>query len=81
MNKIIGYFQFDEEEFSVGIVLKDFWDKNKGLDDQSSESKYIPEGFYELSEAIYEHEYSDTEEAKNILNKAGFIEKELFPKV
>ena len=22
---IVGYFQFDAEEFSVAIVLKDFW--------------------------------------------------------
>ena len=32
---IVGYFQFDAEEFSVAIVLKDFWDKNQTLEFQN----------------------------------------------
>lgn len=74
----IGYFQFDQEEFSVAVVLKDFWEENGYLDDSGSEEEHMPDGFFALTDAIYEHNYNSIEEAKKLLKIAGFEEKVLF---
>lgn len=79
MEKIIGFYQFDQDEFSVALVTKDFWDKNGYLCDSGSEEEFVPEGFFQLSEAIYEHEFDDADAARKVLNDAGWVEKELFP--
>ena len=77
-SKTIGYFQFDEDEFSVAVVTKTYWDENACLDDTGSESEHMPEKFFELGESVYEHEYDSVEEAKAALVSAGFEEKEMF---
>jgi hypothetical protein len=77
-DKIKGYFQFDDEQFSIAIVLKEFWNENKCLDDSGSEQAFLPKRFYQQTEAIYEHDFDNHEEAVKALNNAGFFEKELF---
>lgn len=74
----IGYFQFDPHEFSVAVVLKDFWEEHGYLDDSGSEEEYMPEGFFMLTDAMYEHRFPTTEDAKKVLKMAGFEEKVLF---
>lgn len=75
-SNVIGYYQKNESFFAV--VLKDFWEKNQGLDDQSSEEEFVPEGFYAVAEAVYEHTFDTDEEAEQVLNAAGFVAKNLF---
>ena len=80
---IVGYFQFDAEEFSVAIVLKDFWDKNQTLQDSYGKTyvvleQSLPKGFYELTDSIFEHDYPSPEEAKEKLIKSGFVKKKIF---
>jgi hypothetical protein len=71
--KVIGYYQFDEELFSVALVTKIFWEKNRCLDDSGSEEEYVPKRFYELSEGIYEHDFSSHKEAIEALENIGFV--------
>lgn len=80
----IGYFQFDAEGWSVAIVAKDFWEKHQHLADSNAfdpaVEAAIPDGFYELTDAIYETDF-DTDEAKAKLVSAGFEERVLFTNV
>lgn len=75
---IVGYYQFDDEEFSVAMVLKEFWEEHGCMGDSGDEEGFVPEGFFELASATYEHTYSGTQEAKDILNAAGWVEKRMF---
>lgn len=75
---IIGYYQFDKEEFSIAMVLKEFWEQRGCMSDSGEEEEFVPKGFYELASATYEHSYSSTQEAKDILNAAGWVEKHMF---
>lgn len=75
---IVGYYQFDNEEFSIAMVLKDFWEKHGYMSDSGDEEEFVPEGFFALAEATYEHTYSSTQEAKDVLNAAGWVEKQMF---
>jgi hypothetical protein len=79
MANIVGFYQFDPEGWSVAMVTKEFWDVNQALDHDCSEEPFVPEGFFRLAEAVYEHEFDDADAAKQVLNKAGWVEKELFP--
>jgi hypothetical protein len=76
--KTIGYYEFDEEQFSVALVTKEFWEENECLCDSGSEEEFVPKGFYALTDAIYEHDYSTYEQACEALHKAGWIKKNLF---
>lgn len=71
--KVVGYYQFDDEEFSVALVTKGFWEKYGGLDDSGSEEKYVPDGFFQLTDAIYEHNFATHEKACEALEKAGWV--------
>lgn len=77
-SKIIGYYQFDNEQCSVAIVTKEFWEQHGYIDSNGSESDYIPDNFYELSEGIYEHDCDNHAQACEQLEKAGFVAKKLF---
>lgn len=70
----VGYFQFDEDEYSIAMVLKDFWDQNGHLDDDGIDDTLIPPGFYALAESVYETDLP-TEQAKAVLVAAGWQEK------
>lgn len=73
----IGYFQVDDWQFA--IVEKSFWDQNQCLNADDTDPFFennLPDGFYELSESIYEYD-GEIEEAKAALIAAGFEEKAL----
>lgn len=72
---VVGYYQNNDGFFA--LVLKEYWDKNQGLDDGSGEEEFVPEGFYAVTEAIYEHEFEDDEEAARVLESAGWVAKEI----
>jgi hypothetical protein len=72
-SKIVGYYQFDDEQFSVALVTKEFWKENQCLDDSGSQEEYVPEHFFELTDAIYEHDFDTHEEACAALEKAGWV--------
>ena len=57
----VGYFQFDVEEYSIAMVLKDYWDTHNGLD--GIDDRLIPAGFYAQAESIYETDMA-TDKAK-----------------
>ena len=72
----IGYYHLDQTNGDLfGIVTVDFWNAHQGLDYEGSEEDLVPPGFYAVAEAIYEHEFGTTQEAKDALEKAGFVEK------
>lgn len=74
----VGYFQFDAEEHSIAMVLKDYWDTHSGLDGDGIDDRLIPAGFYALAESIYESDMA-TDKAKAALVAAGWEERELIP--
>ena len=74
---VVGYYQFEMEH--VALVEMNFWLANPGLmDDSGSERPFVPDGFYELSEGIYEHTFDTLGEAKRALEVAGWVEKDMF---
>ena len=75
---IVGYYQFDKEEFSIAMVLKEFWEEHGFMSDSGEEEEFVPDRFFELSSSTYEHTYSSTHEAKDVLNAAGWVEKNMF---
>lgn len=79
MANIIGYYHINSDDGfdQVAIVLKDFWETNMCLDDRGGEESFVPARFYSLSDAIYEHDFDTTEEARVVLESAGFVEKDL----
>lgn len=77
MSEAIGYFQIDEEEMFFAMILKSFWDENGSLDSEGSEEDFIPEGFFAVSEGIYEHTYDSNEDAIKVLNAANWVAKDL----
>lgn len=74
--EIVGYFQFDEEEFSIALVTKEFWDMHGTLDGNGIDDTLVPAGFYELSESVYESDLS-TDNSKAALIAAGWEERVL----
>ena len=76
--EIVGYFQFDEEEFAIAMVTKAYWDKHGNLDSNGIDNNLIPPGFFALDETVYESDM-DTEDAKAALVEAGWEEKIMFP--
>jgi hypothetical protein len=77
MKNVVGYFEFDEDNFGVALVTKDFWEANGHLCDSGSEEEFVPEGFFQLSDAYYEHEFDDVDAAKKALTDAGWVEKQI----
>ena len=76
--EVVGYFQFDAEEFSIAMVTKAYWDKHGNLDSNGIDNNLIPPGFFALDETVYESDM-DTEDAKAALVEAGWEEKIMFP--
>ena len=76
--EIVGYFQFDEDEYSIAMVTKAYWDKHGNLDSNGIDNNLIPPGFFALDETVYESDM-DTEDAKAALRAAGWVEKMMFP--
>jgi hypothetical protein len=75
---IIGYFQITD--WQIAIVEKSFWDLNHCLNSDDEDpflDDNVPDGFYALSDSIYEYE-GEVEEARQVLINASFEEKELF---
>lgn len=70
----VGYFQFDDDEYSIAMVLKDFWDQHGGLDGDGIDDTLIPPGFYAQAESVYETDLP-TQQAKAALVAAGWQEK------
>lgn len=65
---------------SVAIVSAEFWAENGCLDDDHISDQLesiLPEDFSELSESEFEFSCS-IKTARSLLNKAGFVETELF---
>ena len=57
-----------------------FWNQNQCLNSDDEDPFFednLPDGFYELSDSIYEYD-GEIEEAKAALIAAGFEEKVLF---
>ena len=77
-SKVIGYYQFDDEDYQVVLVTKEFWDKHHHLDDSGSEERYVPNGFYQIAEGCYEHDFSTHEEACSALKKSGWVAKIIY---
>ena len=79
MTQPIGYFHFDKEGFSIAIVERTFWEENGVLDGDGIGvlEDMLPEGFYELTESVYEFD-GDTEDARAKLKAIGLEEKKLF---
>jgi hypothetical protein len=79
MTKTIGYFQVDSEGFSIMVVEKTFWNENQCLSDSGLGviDDLLPEGFYELSDSIFEYD-GDIDEARTKLVAIGLEEKVLF---
>ena len=73
--KVVGYYQINDGFFA--LVLKDYWDEHEGLDAECGEEEFVPEGFYAVAEAIYQHEFEDDEEAASVLESAGWVAKEI----
>jgi hypothetical protein len=72
------YFAHAEDELIEGgvytIVPKKYWDKNKRLlDENQIAADLLPNGFFELSEGMYEYD-GKSNEGKELLINAGFIE-------
>ena len=44
---IVGYYQFDKEEFSIAMVLKEFWEEHGLMSDSGEEEEFVPDGFFE----------------------------------
>lgn len=65
------------DEPYIEVVSKSFWEKNGHLDDCHLGTGIMPTGFYESCESTFECDY-DMDEARRLLNAAGFIEKQLF---
>lgn len=77
MAKVVGYYQFDDENWGVALVTKDFWEANGYLCDSGSEEPFVPDGFFQLSDSYYEHEFDDMDAAKKVLESAGWVEKQI----
>lgn len=75
--EIVGYFQFDEDEFAIALVTKAYWDEHGHMDGNGLDDKLLPPGFYELSESVYETDLA-TEDAKAALRAAGWEERMMF---
>lgn len=80
---IRGYYQFDEQEVYVAIVLKSFWLKNLCLDNSDSLTyqdllKIIPNGFYDLGDSLFEYDYCDALQAMKMLNNYGFLKRKIY---
>jgi hypothetical protein len=61
----------------VLVVSKSFWEENGHLDDCHLGDNIMPTGFYEMQESMFEYEGS-MDAARQVLNAAGFVEKQLF---
>lgn len=77
---VVGYYQLDQSEGhdAFTLVLKEFWDANQSMDDSGSEEEFVPEGFYALCEGVYEHDLGGTDVARQALEAAGWVEKNMF---
>jgi hypothetical protein len=65
----------DTSENYFLITSKAYFDKTHCLDDRSGQpDRLLPDGFYELSESMYEYDGIDVQEGRNLLLIAGFIE-------
>lgn len=78
----VGYYQLDQADGmdAFALVELNFYNANHGMmDDSGSEEPFVPNGFYALTDAVYEHDFATTEEAKAALEAAGWVEKQMFP--
>lgn len=74
MEKIVGYYDYQDHEFAIASV--EFYEKHGGCDadglDAETEAA-LPEGFYQIAESYYEHDFETNEEAAAALEAAGFV--------
>jgi len=81
----VWYYQLGADEtFGEGtnamIVSKSFWEKNNCIDDNHIEGRIghiLPDGFFEECESSFLFD-GPQDEARTLLNAAGFVEKHLF---
>ena len=85
-NLILGDYFKETYYYQIGdnngldyvlVVSKSYWEENGCLDDQHQGTGIMPPGFYEMCESMFEYDGS-MDQARQVLNAAGFIEKELF---
>jgi hypothetical protein len=67
----------DEDDESVGIATKEFWEENGHLNDVSFDSDpdlaaVLPRGFEEAAESIFHYHGGDLDDARRVLLAAGF---------
>jgi hypothetical protein len=86
-NLILGDYFKETYYYQIGdnngddyvlVVSKQFWEENGHLDDCHQGTGIMPTGFYEMCESMFEYE-GNMDAARQALNAAGFIEKQLFP--
>ena len=75
---VVGYYQFDEHEASVMLALQRVWDEDEMIQSDHSEAPYVPANFYRMADACYEHTYQNPQDARDALEKAGWVEQQLF---